>query len=217
MRKSLLQTLVIALSVAGMVASERPLPAGAGENAVTYLVRSTDSRPGGSLISLELLTVATSAGRAVVDVQPSPASKPFTLTAPVDTNGVLDIATAEPAIACYNSAQKLLADAGREQTSSTISVAFAGNAVDVPLHVTPAALGSETNSVSAGGYVEGTLDAQPATAIGIGVDGNLVERQNVLVAAEFRETTTIAATHAAIAQATCSMVRVSKPAVTAPA
>jgi hypothetical protein len=218
MKRPLPQKLAIALlAFAGLGAAERPLQASADENAATYLVRSTLSQPAGLLVSLELLTITTSGMRAVIDVQQSPSSERQTVAAPIDANGVLDIATAEPSIACYNSAQKLHADADRAQTSSTISVAFAGNAVNVPLRVTPAALGGDdTNAVSAGGYIEGALDAEPAKAIGIGVDGSLVERRHELISAQFRETTTIASTHAAIAQATCAIVRVTEQAITGP-
>lgn len=194
--------------VAALALTTAPLAAAPTTATATYVVQSIVDGPNGSLTANEMLNVAWSNGRAAITLVQQTTGETAHVAAPIDANGVLDIATADPALACYNAAQGILAGTATTQTATPLAVSLAGNALTIPLHLAAA---SKTNGMQAftiGGRVEGTFDALPQTGIAIVVDGSVLTQQRQLVSIRLRQTTVVAATRAPLAQTSCSMARV---------
>jgi hypothetical protein len=205
------------LSAAIVAATTVPLYAQTDTTPAVYAITSTIEQPGGPLVSVEVLTVTGSDGPATVTLSQPRTGQTSTLTANIDEHGVIGVSTTDPALTCYNTVRGLLGSAGDATASSAVEVGFAGNAVAVPLQVNSEAQADGTNGITMGGLVEGTLNAQPGNDIAIVVDGNAITRQQLLLGARLRETSVLLATHAKLAQSTCTISRMITQAPTQPA
>jgi hypothetical protein len=134
----------------------------------------------------------------------------------VSASGELSAPAADPAVACFLTAQGVLADNARpSQSGAAIEVGFNGNDVAIPLQMTSADLHNGLEGIAVNGSVEGSFDKLPDQNIAIVVQGNVVERDRALVGARFIETSLFTATHSAIGQSMCTLARIARPAIDA--
>jgi hypothetical protein len=201
---------IAGFSLAAIAFIATPLQAAQAPTTASYVIQSVVNQSDGSMSATELLTIASSNGSAAVTVtQPSTGAVAHA-TAPIDANGIVSIVSSDPALACYNNAQGIIANRSLSQsgTGAALAVSFAGTSFAVPLNIGTSAAPNGAQEFTFSGNVEGTFSAMPQTQIAIVIDGSVRTQQHQLASVRLRETTVVAATHAAIGQTTCSMTRV---------
>ena len=202
-----------AFALAATPANAAPVPSTA-----TFEVQSVLTNASGSLVANELLNIAWLDGRAAITVEQQNIGAYARLAAPIDANGVLAIATSDPAVTCYNSAQSILAGVNAK-SESALAVSFGGSNLSIPLHLAAMSPADGVQDVTIGGRLEGMIEApqQEDAPVAIVVDGMVRTQQHQLMTIELRETTVLASTHAAIGQTSCSITRVLQAAPGTPA
>jgi hypothetical protein len=147
------------LGLAALILMAGPIDAAPQADTASYFIRSNMEQADGSLSSAELLTVASKNGNATITVVQQANGATAKAIAPIDEHGIVSIATSDPALICYNTAQGLLAKSA-QPNGSALSLSFAGNTVkanrlaDVQLRETTmltashAAIGRTTCSIT---------------------------------------------------------------------
>ncbi len=187
---------------------------GAGQPALSasavYLVTSTVETANGRMISEELLSFVSQSGTTFATLRNWNGGS-ASAQVEVKPNGMLDVATSDPAITCYNVAMSVLSDGGTTQSAtSSLAIAVPPYVVRVPLRLATAELSDGTHVIIAEGSATITVP-DSATPLTLVVDGGVTSRQRTLLLARFRETTVLPSSGAVVAQTTCSVSRASAP------
>lgn len=196
-----------AVAAAALAASGAPAAAQPPAQPVSFLVTSTIANADGRLEADELVSLASENGTTLVRLENRDGR---TLSAAVRAagDGTLEVRTSDPALICYNLALRVLADADAHDATPSLGIAFQGDTVSVPLELGDASLADGTRRVAVRGATAVTLnDGQAGTAVSVVVTGVVRAQQGALIDAQLSETSLLAATGAAVARTTCTVVR----------
>ena len=177
------------LLAAAVTASAQPAFAEPNGRAMQYIVTSLKASPHSAEASEEMLTIATVGGNPVVALQ-NRAGDAVVTPAIVERTGALDIAMADPAVACYNRAMAMISDSTARNVASSLLLGLAGETITVPLKLTIAAPRADgLHTVTAGGTTEARIDDGGAGTLVTFVAAAAVSSTPAgLVAARFDET-----------------------------
>ena len=124
-----------------------------------------------------------------------------------------------PAVACFNIALAVLADASWGNSTSPLSIAFGNGVVTLPLLLTRAAGQNGIENVKAFGSRQIRFntrnDAAATTNLKFAATGSVRRQQRALVTARFDENGSIAATGTPVLRTSCTVrrIRTNMPAV----
>jgi hypothetical protein len=193
----------LALTAAVAFANGSPASAAETGGSAAYLITSTLGATRGSFVTQEVLAVQTSQGKALVTLA-LPGGRSASAIVAADDRGILPVAGNDPAIACYNTAQNLLA-AAAGRAPQAVTVGIGGSAVAVPVRIAQTTVDPGTLGITVDGSVAGRLGDAAGTGIALAIDGALTETRAGLLGARIREASVVAATGAIIGESTCTI------------